>query len=408
MLFATGTSQAAITLSQAKLGNIFLTTETVQIPLTCSGNQITWVAKDFFGTTVGQGTVVPSGGSATIQPNLGRRGYFDLEITEKNNGTVVAQKNTAFAVITPIDVSGMAGSPFGTMSHFAQFNNPDVLPLMARGGFAHLRDEQYWNQIETQPGQYNFPTKFTNYMSAAATQQITPLIALNWSCQYYDFDNGEFTAPYSDTGRSGYSNYAVAVLNRYGNQIKAVEVWNEYNGGTFVQGPATANKPYYYFLMLRHAHQMMRVVRPDIKVFAVAGVPIPHGFFKSIFEEGSMPYLDGVSIHPYREYPEAVDIEISELRELIKAHNGGQEKPIWATEFNLGANNVQDQFRAATYLPQLVTMMLSQRVERMYYYVTIDDASFPYWGLVSSSSDAKGKYTPHPTYVAYANLVRQL
>jgi hypothetical protein len=47
-------------------------------------------------------------------------------------------------------------------------------------------------------------------------------------------------------------------------------------------------------------------------------------------------------------------------------------------------------------------------VQRIYYYLSVDDGNFPYWGLVSSASDAKGKYVPHPSYVAYANIIRQL
>ena len=105
---------AAITLSQARLGNVFLSTEIVQIPLTCEGSEITWSAKDFFGATVKTGSVVPSGGAATITPNLGRLGYFEVLLTEMKDGTVLSTKETTLAVLTPFDASTLSATRLTT------------------------------------------------------------------------------------------------------------------------------------------------------------------------------------------------------------------------------------------------------------------------------------------------------
>ena len=229
-----------------------------------------------------------------------------------------------------------SSSPFGVVTHFAQFNKPDVMPLISRAGISHIRDEQYWNAIETQPGVLTFPAKFASYMSVAAANSLSPLIVLNWSNRHYDYNSGDCTFPYSDLGRSGYANYALNVLNQYRGQISAVEVWNEVNAGTFIKGPATSDKPGYYALALRTLYPAIKAAHPSVKVVAGGTVPVAHDFFKSLFEKGAMPYLDAVSIHPYVS-PEVVSLEISELRELIKAHNGGNEKPIWVTQFSARA-----------------------------------------------------------------------
>ncbi len=52
--------------------------------------------------------------------------------------------------------------------------------------------------------------------------------------------------------------------------------------------------------------------------------------------------------------------------------------------------------------------MLSAGVERMYYYLAMDDGIFPYRGLVGAKDDARGSFRPHPVLVAYATLIRQL
>ena len=51
--------------------------------------------------------------------------------------------------------------------------------------------------------------------------------------------------------------------------------------------------------MLRKVHETIKPQYPDVKIVAGATVPIAHGFFKGIFEQGAMPYLDAVSVHPY-------------------------------------------------------------------------------------------------------------
>lgn len=401
-------ARGAITLGQARLGNVFLTTETVEIPLTCTGNEIAWAVTDYDGNVVEQGSATPTNGMVVIAPTPGRPGYFELDLTEKNNGDVLSENTTTFAVLAPFEAPAADASPFGVQTHFSQYNNPDVMPLLARAGIRHIRDEQYWQSIETSPGTYTYPSKFTNYMAAAGAQGLSPLITLDWSNPFYDYDNGAFTAPYTDNGRQGYANYAVSLLNQYGSQIKSVEVWNEYNAGTFIKGPATTNKSYYYSLMLRKTYETIKAVRPDVQVVAGATVPVAHGFLRAVFMQGAMPYLDAVSVHPYRGSPSGVEIDIAELRELIKTYNNGVEKPIWASEFSMSVDSPAEQYDAAGYLAQIVTLLLSQKVERVYYYLALDDSIFPYRGLLSSATSSKGKYTPHPSYVAYATLIRQL
>ena len=392
-----------------QLGNLFLTNEAVSIPLTCDGSEIRWTVVDYFGTTIETGNAVPRNRSVIIEPSLSNVGYFDLTLTEVSNGTKTSTLTTSFGIITPIDISAMTDSPFGVVTHFAQFFDQSVIPLIARAGIRHVRDEQYWAHIEQQKGMFTYPAKFTDYMGKAKAASITPLIALTWSNQFYEWEAGVFTAPYSDNGRLGYANYALEVLNKYAGQIKAVEVWNEYNAGTFIKGPATTNKPLYYKLMLQKVYETIKPSHPYVKVVAGATVPTAHGFLKSLFSQGAMPYLDAVSIHPYRSYPDGVDLEIAELRELMKIFNGGIEKPIWATEFSrLITTSDQDRVNTAPYVAQIVALMLSQGVERMYYYLMMDDGTFPYLGLVGSSSSPLGTFRPHPALIAYANAIRQL
>lgn len=409
---------ATLTLTQNKLGNIFYTTETVTIPVAGTGTRIEWVITDFYGTTVKAGSANFTAGAAVISPNLGKRGFFEVLITEKDGTNIISTKTTTFAVLTPIDVATMADSRFGAMTHFAQTprNETDLMPVLARAGIAHARDEQFWASVETTKGSYTYPSKFTGFMSAMSAQSIQPTLVLGWSNPFYDYSEGVYTTPYttdpvnSPNGVGGYANYALAVLTRYGSQLKHVEVWNEYNAGSYAKLPVVdppLSKPVTYFNMLKKTYETIKPVRPDVTVIAGGTVPVAHGFLNAVFAAGAMPYLDAVSVHPYIGAEDA-DLEFSELRNLIKQYNNNQEKPIWATEFSLSVTSLADQPEGARHAVRIGTQMLNQNVARMFYYPTANDDFFPARGLVGSKTDARGSYTPNPVYVSYAVFIRQL
>jgi len=111
----------SVTLSQAKLGNVFLSTDTVQIPVQTTGDHVTWTATDFFGTpTTGPTVAVGSNGQVTLTLTLGRLGYFDLQVNALRSGNVVATAETTFVVLTPSNVTNVRTSIFGVQTHFAQ------------------------------------------------------------------------------------------------------------------------------------------------------------------------------------------------------------------------------------------------------------------------------------------------
>jgi Glycosyl hydrolase catalytic core len=294
------------------------------------------------------------------------------------------------------------------MTHFAQFNDPAVIPLLARAGIAHFRDEQYWGSIELERDVYRYPKKFTSYMSAASAVGLHPLVVLTWSNDLYDYEEGDYTFPHTDLGREAYIKYALNLLEHYHRQLHFVEVWNEANAGTFIVGPAAADKPSYYSLLLKQAYPAIKASFPSVKVVAGATVPVAHGFLRDLFEKGALSNLDVVSIHPYGDILDGLCLDIEELRNLIRSYNGGQTKPIWATEFSFGASSEDDRYIAASYLAQAVCLMLSENVERMYYYLALDDELFPFRGLMGAAADDRGPFRPHPTFVAYATLIRQL
>ncbi len=366
-----------------------------------------WIATDFFGAqTHGSVTVDRSSSQAVVRPGNGRRGYFALHLVARRGGETIAESDTSFAVVAP----PTGDSPFGVMTHFAQGWNPDLMPLIARAGLRHLRDEQYWQEVEPRRGEYDF-RRYAAYMAAAAAANgLDPLTELTFGNNQYDHDPAApktAFAPCTDEGRAGFANYALALLEHYPARIDTVEVWNEYNG-TWCAGPAAADRPRFYTDMLRQTYTAIKARRPGVRVLGGASVLAPLPWFEDIFGHGALDFMDAVVIHPYRTVPEGVEKDVGALQDLSARYNHGQgPKPIWATECGQGDKNHAGRQDMARYLVRLLTLLRSAGVERVYWYLMRDYDEFT-TGLVRSDHDPLGRYTPTAAYPAYATLNRVL
>ena len=401
----------AIIVAPSSIGNVFSAGETVSIPVTADpgSTSMSWIVTDYFGRQVSTGAADVFGGSVTLRPSTGGEvGYFGLSLTELNGRTTIATAATAFAIVPP--PADRTNSPFGVQTHFAQGMPTEITQLMVKAGIVQFRDEQYWDQIETLPSIYIYPASVTDYMKATATAGLQPLITLDWANPLYDWSAGIFTGPYTASGLAGYGNYALNVVQQSttSNPVNQVEVWDEYNGGSFIAGPATSDKPLYYTQMLERVWNAVKPRFPDVKIVAGAVVPVDQGFIQSIIDQGANAYFDVVSVHPYRSVPEGVDVELAALEDVIKAGNGGAAKPIWATEFGMDASGPADTFAQVSYLVRMIALMQAGGVSRMYYYCMQDDSVTPYMGLVGEADPVQGDYLPNPAYPAYAWLINKL
>lgn len=294
-------------------------------------------------------------------------------------------------------------SRFGVQTHFAQGWDPIWADIAAMRGVSAARDELYWNQVETQPGVYSFPAAFDAYMAALQRDQIAPLITLDFANPLYDGGN----TPYTDAGIAAYANYAMAVLNHYGSQIRTVEIWNEYNG-SFSAGPATNDLSGTYTRMLQAAYARIKAARPDVTVLggATAGVPLP--YWEKLMQAGALSSMDALSIHPYRYQspPEGIENDIANLQALVLKYNGGKPMPIWVSEIGWqeqqstepGQLAIDDAVQAK-FLVRAYALLLSAGVTHIDWYMLRDDQ-----GVVMGLMDPTGT----PKLSAYAFQVMTL
>jgi hypothetical protein len=268
----------------------------------------------------------------------------------------------------------------GVQTHFSQGWNLSLLDKAKALGVSEIRDAQPWSGVERIPGVYTFPGAYTDYMAKADALGIGTM--LTFASTNTLFDSG--LTPYTPQGRQAYADYIVAVLDRYGDIVQEVEIWNEFNADNFIQGPVTTDKPYYYTELLKTVYTTVKAAHPEVAVLGGAAHSVAIGYLEDLFEHGALDFMDGVALHPYRNSPEHVDDELDRLKAVMDRYGGA--KPIYATEFG---NEFADPAAAPDYLVKMVTMLSSANVAESYWYALQDQAWFRNMGLYETNGAAK-------------------
>jgi hypothetical protein len=398
---------------QVTLGNIFVAGERVELMASVSGGDaVQWTVLDFENRPVDSGRSAVADGRVRWAPNVKGLGFYTVKLSVLSGDAEQGAGTTMFAIVPPADISKMPDSPFGIMTHFGKSMPQEIIPLIARAGIATVRDEVEWNGFERQKGVFEERPYLQESFRKLAEWGIEPLLVMAFGNRHHYTGPASVPdhkkAPFDEEGYRAYTRYVLEAIKLHRDQVKAVEIWNEYNG-TFCDGPAAKDRPKHYTEMLKHAYTAVKAQYPRLKVIGGALVKIPLPYIEKLFKNGALPYMDGIAVHPYRATPEGVEKELAALVELMKKYNQGRAKPIWVTETGSWRDQSPERATTARYLVRMLTLMLTQpEVERIYWYLMCDFREFKTMGIVHGADDPTGRFTPTMIYPAYANLIHRL
>lgn len=398
LLVSPVTAAAGIGVTTPRFGNVFAPGEPVVIDLTATA-PVAWTVRDVFGATIETGTSKPVDGRARITLAMDRLGWFDVTASPLAGGDAAH----THIVVLPEPNANAANLRFGVMTHFAQGWPVDIAPLVARAGIGQVRDELYWQEVEKSPGQIALPDRYRQYLEALDANHLKLLLVLSFGNKLYD--DGQ--TPYSDQAQAAFARYARTLVTDLRPRLSGVEVWNEING-SFCRGPCEKDRAGTYSRLLAATYQAVKPVAPDLTIAGGAAVLVPRPWFQALFDHGALANIDAVVTHPYRFHPEGGEIPLRALEALIREKNGGQAKPVWATEFSTMAQGPDGGAYVARYLVKHAAITLGEGAQRIYWYLMRDYATFKTMGLVAAPDSPLGRYAPSPAYAAYAVLIRQL
>lgn len=403
---------------QTVLGNVFLNDEPIQFIVETVRPNVSWKAFNLNGTKVAEGTAKVHNGQATITvPDCGL-GYFTLEAQAENSGSSPIMLETTYSVLTPFTAPANGNSSFGINTHLHRIAygwNADLVKLVKYAGASFVRDGIEWQYIEKEKGIYTYFPDLENYMARLKQEDIPMLFVAAYNNQFYD-NNG---TPYTDEGRLGMANYAKAYVEKYKDQIFAMNVYNEFNGGFGKRGNSPANsQPEYYFELLKKTYEVVHAEHPNLPIVGIVSAGISLDWIEEVLKLGGMDYLDAIAVqeYVYPNAPEELAEKLEDLKTLIKKYNDGKLVPIWLTEFGwptfVGSRGVNEKLQA-NYLLRGHVIALSSGVEKMIWYDLMDDGmqadlNEDNFGMIRNEKSLLGAYTAKPAYVSYAVMTREL
>ena len=243
----------------------------------------------------------------------------------------------------------------GELLQYPHDEIPLHLDLMRESNFRWIRQFARWDDIEPQPGEYDFGAWDALTAHLQAYPDLQMVVVLMNSPVWAREERGDIplseTAPPADL--SAYADFAAAFASRYGQVIDYYQIWDEPNLDDAWGG--LDPRPAEYVALLATAHDAIRAVDPTATIVAAALAPTTETggqnisdmrYLQAMYDHGARDLMDVAAGKPYGFDHPPDDRRVDEgllnfsrivaLREVMVA-NGDGRKPLWASAFGWNA-----------------------------------------------------------------------
>ncbi len=231
----------------------------------------------------------------------------------------------------------------GVNIHFTRGHEKD-LDMISAAGFRYIRTDLVWQDIEYSRGSYDW-TAYDELTANLDKRGLRAIYILDYSNSLYedtviskDPITGEeirdIASPARPESIAAYARWAAQAAMRYRSSNVIWEIWNEPNVSFWRPVPDVDQ----YISLSKAACEAVKSMVPGSVIIGPATSQIPFSFLESFMASGVLKYLDGVSVHPYRDYSlpvETADSDYKKLRDLIEqyAPEGKKNLPVISSEW---------------------------------------------------------------------------
>ena len=322
--------------------------------------------EDVHGATVASNRVpvrIAPGAESFVQlPAPAKRGiyYASSEYREDGIGAPPTKKRRSFTYMTPAGPTPerSEGFIFGVCSH-SQWKPADEQELQALAaswcGVKVLREDALWERMEPSPGAWNFRF-FDSVVETFGRHgiEVAPIycyrpdwaVARDWKPLKPESPRGKRP----DYGH--WANFVRTVADRYRDNIRYAEVWNEPDLLGYANFPAEE-----YIEMLKIAYAETKKAAPGISVLTggftmmppLLNIVDPRHMEKTLVQGRGFYDVQAFHVHgTFAKYREQVD-------RLLKFREGlGVKAPWWANETAITSTGVGEYVQAKTLFQKFV------------------------------------------------------
>ena len=308
----------------------------------------------------------------------------------------------------------------GVNIHFTRGHERD-LDLIAAAGFKFIRMDFSWAAIEREKNHYDW-SAYDELTGNLAERGLRAIYILDYSNPLYEQqvetknpitgkpETGATASPQHPESIAAFARWAAAAAKHFRGRHIVWEIWNEPN--IFFWQP----KPdvHQYVTLALATFKAIRDAVPDATIIGPASSGFPWEFLETLLQAGALNYLDGVSVHPYREYsqsPETARADFKKLRSLIDRYAPEKRKrkiPILSGEWGYATHTkeVSLETQARFVVRQQLANVL-EHVPISIWYDWVNDGPDPAerehnFGIVNRD------LTPKPSYTAIRTMTREL
>ncbi|MDT0508393.1 glycosyl hydrolase [Novosphingobium sp. MMS21-SN21R] len=268
----------------------------------------------------------------------------------------------------------------GATAHFAQGWPERLWPAIGAVRAMTVREALGWRRVETRRGQYQFTPQNSAHVTRLCAMKLPVVLVIDPRNPLYDSG----ATANSDQAQAAFGTFVANVADHFRNCLAAIEVGNEINGASAMDGLAASDRARSHTRLMKAVWQATKPHHARVALLGGSVNTVGTGFLEALFAQGLLSWVDGIAVHPYRRTPEGLDWELAELRSAMARH--GPVRPIWATEFGMAA---PDQAEAADYLLRMAVLLSASGVREAQWYALADDPSFPTMGLVGANAEPK-------------------
>lgn len=307
----------------------------------------------------------------------------------------------------------------GVNIHFVTGNEAD-LDRIAAAGFRFIRMDFGWAGIESEKGKYRW-SEYEQLLANLDQRGIRAVFILDYSNPLYEeqvtstnpltHQSHQTTAsPQHPESVTAYAKWAAAAAEHFHGRHVVWELWNEPNIDFWSPKPDVQQ----YTAVALAASKAIRAADPHTTLIGPATSTFPWEFLETFLKSGVLEYLDGVSVHPYREPrhpPETATADYERLRSLIDRYAPADRNrtiPIVSGEWGYSTwqRGVSPETQAAFLVRQQLNNVLNQ-VPLSIWYDWKNDGDDP-----KENEHNFGTVTPDlrpkPAYTAVKTLTHEL
>jgi polysaccharide biosynthesis protein PslG len=306
----------------------------------------------------------------------------------------------------------------GVNIHFTKGHQIE-LDLISSAGFSYIRTDFVWQDIEYEKGFYNWDA-YDALTRDLRERGLRAIFILDYSNSIYedtvvskDPITGEpvkgIAAPTHSESISAFVRWAAEAAVRFKDYDIVWEIWNEPNISFWMP---VANAAQYNRLAMEVCKALKSAVPESIIIGpATSGIPFP--FLESALSSGILEYLDGVSVHPYRDYslaPESAASDYRKLRDLINHYSPSDRKgiPILSSEWGYAScPKGVDMGKQAALAVRMQLANLLNEIPVSIWYDWKNDGLSP-TNFEHNCGTVTYELAPKPAYIALKTMNEQL